>query len=205
VEEPESFPIIPFSQWFPLLLRNFSAKTHNQKHIKSRGCMQTATEAKCKCQHCDQSIAFDSSRVGESIACPGCGMDTLLFIPNSGPLPELPVKSEPQNTRSFRPLIKWSIGIVVVFILLFLWSRFTSEAAGDDMPSAPAAIVGLMLMLCGVTIGTLLYFVPALVAWKNKKRNFAAILVLNLCAGWTFIGWVVALVWACTVDPEAAK
>lgn len=38
-----------------------------------------------------------------------------------------------------------------------------------------------------------------------KKRNAGAIFVLNLLLGWTVIGWIVALVWALTVDsaPQA--
>jgi len=39
-----------------------------------------------------------------------------------------------------------------------------------------------------------LYFLPSIVA--RKKRNWAAIFVLNLFLGWTFLGWVIALVWA---------
>lgn len=43
-----------------------------------------------------------------------------------------------------------------------------------------------------------LYFLPTIVGWN--KRNSGAILTLNLLLGWTFIGWVVALVWAMTHD-----
>ena len=41
--------------------------------------MTTGTIAKCKCQHCEQNIEFETSHAGESVACPNCGMDTLLF------------------------------------------------------------------------------------------------------------------------------
>ena len=40
----------------------------------------------------------------------------------------------------------------------------------------------------------LLYFLPAFLA--RKRSDFTAIFVLNLVAGWTFIGWIIALVWA---------
>ena len=43
-------------------------------------------------------------------------------------------------------------------------------------------------------ISLFLYFLPAFLA--RNKPNFTAIFVLNLLAGWTFIGWIVALVWA---------
>ncbi len=45
-----------------------------------------------------------------------------------------------------------------------------------------------------------LYFAPAVVAYHRQKRNRFAILVLDTCLGWTLVGWVVALVWAFTVD-----
>lgn len=41
-----------------------------------------------------------------------------------------------------------------------------------------------------------LYFLPAFIAWYRKHPNVTAITALNLVAGWTFVGWVVALVWA---------
>jgi len=47
---------------------------------------------------------------------------------------------------------------------------------------------------------TALYFTPTIVAAIRHKRNLVAILVLNLFLGWTFIGWIVALIWALTVD-----
>lgn len=49
-------------------------------------------------------------------------------------------------------------------------------------------------------IGFCLYFLPTAVGWN--KRNSMAILALNLFLGWTFIGWVIALVWALTKDSE---
>ena len=48
----------------------------------------------------------------------------------------------------------------------------------------------------------LLYFVPLVVASVRKHNNRVAIGMLNLCTGWTILGWVIALVWACTNDTE---
>jgi hypothetical protein len=42
------------------------------------------------------------------------------------------------------------------------------------------------------------YFLPSLVA--RKKKDFRSILILNLFLGWTFVGWVIALVWAVKRD-----
>jgi len=48
------------------------------------------------------------------------------------------------------------------------------------------------------------YFLPTIVASRRRHHQGPAILVLNLFLGWTFIGWVVALVWAATEVRERA-
>lgn len=45
-----------------------------------------------------------------------------------------------------------------------------------------------------------IYFLPAIVANSRDHRQTGAIVVLNLLAGWTVVGWVVAIVWASTAD-----
>ena len=44
----------------------------------------------------------------------------------------------------------------------------------------------------------LVYLFPAIVAAGRHHNNADAILVLNLFFGWSFVGWVVALVWSLT-------
>ena len=41
-----------------------------------------------------------------------------------------------------------------------------------------------------------IYFLPFLIALIRNHIDSTAIFVLNLFLGWTFFGWVVALVWA---------
>ena len=45
-----------------------------------------------------------------------------------------------------------------------------------------------------------IYFIPSYIAFKKQKLQTTAIIVLNVFLGWTFLGWVVALVWACMED-----
>jgi T4 superinfection immunity protein/zinc ribbon protein len=49
-------------------------------------------------------------------------------------------------------------------------------------------------------VSLFLYFLPAFLA--RNKPNFTAILLVNLLLGWTFIGWIVALIWALSSDPQ---
>jgi hypothetical protein len=46
----------------------------------------------------------------------------------------------------------------------------------------------------------LTYFLPTIVAINRHHRNRMAIVMLNFLLGWTLIGWVAAMVWACTAD-----
>jgi len=43
-----------------------------------------------------------------------------------------------------------------------------------------------------------IYFVPAIIAYWRGHPSLAGIVVVNLLLGWTFLGWVGALVWAVT-------
>ncbi len=52
-------------------------------------------------------------------------------------------------------------------------------------------------------LGFVFYFLPSIIALARSKRNLLSIFLLNLLLGWTFIGWVVALVWAVKVDVPA--
>jgi hypothetical protein len=38
---------------------------------------------KCPCNNCDVFIEFPAHGLGQSIACPHCGMETVLFKPGS--------------------------------------------------------------------------------------------------------------------------
>lgn len=48
------------------------------------------------------------------------------------------------------------------------------------------------------------YLAPALVARYRGHRQRLAIFVLTMLAGWTLLGWVLAMVWACTGDVDHA-
>jgi len=59
--------------------------------------------------------------------------------------------------------------------------------------------IGVLIV---IVILLAIYFLPAIIALKRDKRNQNAILLLNLFLGWTFIGWVVALVWSAMAEEE---
>jgi hypothetical protein len=63
--------------------------------------------------------------------------------------------------------------------------------------------LGVLGTLVLVGLGVLFLFIPTFVAYHRGHPNAMAIFALNLLLGWTFVGWVVALVWALTVTPGA--
>lgn len=64
------------------------------------------------------------------------------------------------------------------------------------------AAFGLFTLFALVFLGAL-YFVPTIVAATRKHHNTPAVFVLNLLLGWTFIGWVAAMVWSVTATESS--
>ena len=51
----------------------------------------------------------------------------------------------------------------------------------------------------------LLYFVPSIVALAREHTSKAGIIIANICFGWTFVGWVLTLVWAASSFDDPHK
>jgi hypothetical protein len=83
-----------------------------------------------------------------------------------------------------RRRIKWAIWFALIwFVFLAL---VTSSGATQ------------IHVLFFVAFTLAIYFVPTIVACHREHHQRFAIFVLNLVLGWTFLGWVGALIWACT-------
>lgn len=60
-------------------------------------------------------------------------------------------------------------------------------------------IGGLLLIIIGIVCivgGIVLYFLPAIIAYKRGHVNKGIILLIDFLLGWTFLGWAGCLVWA---------
>ena len=53
-----------------------------------------------------------------------------------------------------------------------------------------------LILLMFWALGTVLYFLPTIIALSMRKKQSPAIVLLNIFGGWTGIGWLVALIWA---------
>jgi hypothetical protein len=53
-----------------------------------------------------------------------------------------------------------------------------------------------IILLLGALFSLALYFVPTIIACYRNHARLPAIVALNIFLGWTFVGWIGALVWA---------
>lgn len=157
-------------------------------------------EATCNCQLCSGQITFPLRLAGKMAKCPHCQTETMLFAPPSAEaLRAEQARADREKSQWQKDLwvnvIGWSaICGVAVTILFFLRPSASDVATG--IGSYLSGIAGII----SIIVGLFVYFIPTIIGLR--KRNAAAIFMLNLFLGWTFVGWVVALVWAFTVDSE---
>jgi Superinfection immunity protein len=87
------------------------------------------------------------------------------------------------------------------------WDELSTPVkAGVGLGAAFVAIIFVVkilpLLIAALGLGALLailfipYWIPTIVAFVRKHPSKGAILALNFFFGWTFIGWVLCLVWA---------
>lgn len=91
--------------------------------------------------------------------------------------------------------------IVFMFLPFALTTEAFAQARYND--SGGDGFGSFFMVL--VILSLLLYFIPSIVASKREHPNRGAIYMLNILAGWTFIGWVGALVWAMTGSQQSAQ
>jgi hypothetical protein len=69
----------------------------------------------------------------------------------------------------------------------------------------PAADLALdALTVAGLVVAAVVYLLPAIVAHKRRHPQQLAITVLTVLLGWSVLGWIIAMVWACTATPRVA-
>jgi uncharacterized membrane protein len=51
----------------------------------------------------------------------------------------------------------------------------------------------------------IIYFAPSFIAYSRNHLNRQVIYIINFLAGWTFVGWMVALVWSLMRSSATAK
>ncbi len=49
-------------------------------------------------------------------------------------------------------------------------------------------------------ISLAIYFIPVIIAYVRKHNNILPITLMTIILGWTFFGWLAALLWALNSD-----
>jgi Superinfection immunity protein len=81
-------------------------------------------------------------------------------------------------------------------IFRLIWIKCLWPAKPAMSPHVLPSNVALAVVLLVLT--AILYLFPGIVAVQRDHRHAVAILVFDLFLGWTFLGWVIALIWALT-------
>jgi uncharacterized protein len=78
-----------------------------------------------------------------------------------------------------------------------------AEASSISSPLSNTRIETILMLLILATIA--IYVLPSLVAFGRSHPNRWPILAINIAAGITFFGWLVAMVWACGAIHRVAQ
>jgi DNA-directed RNA polymerase subunit RPC12/RpoP len=117
--------------------------------------MNATTLAKCPCNNCSGNIEFESDYAGQTVPCPHCGLDTVLFlaripllqpvIPPSSPKPEKHsvfyyVFSGVLSLIGTVLIIGFGLLVVGIAVPAFLSARKTAQQNYESASSTNSAI-----------------------------------------------------------------
>ena len=63
--------------------------------------------------------------------------------------------------------------------------------------------LGIIAIVVLTILGIVIYFLPTIIAYKKEHKNKVIILLIDFLLGWTFLGWVGSLIWAC-IDTDGS-
>ena len=104
------------------------------------------------------------------------------------------------NLQALGITIKNSFKLMFLSGVVFLIITLAVSCAPSpwDMPHmwSPFGIpfVGLPFGLIGLGV----YFLPTILAAVRHAKSILGIVLLNVFAEWTFVGWIIALIWSLT-------
>ena len=79
----------------------------------------------------------------------------------------------------------------------------TSLALAQDTTTSGSGVA--VRIVTGILLGTAMYCVPSIIALLRKHPQKGAIIALNILVGWTFVGWIIAFVWALTNQAQPTQ
>ena len=113
----------------------------------------------CPCQACNAHIEFERINEGQTVACPHCGMETLLFVPGG-------IEQEREQSQTVRRTNKkwlWIYflilagSVILVFALVIVCRWAVSRAI--DVSGVAGQMTGLLI---AAAISSAIFFLVAL-------------------------------------------
>jgi len=130
-------------------------------------------------------------------------------------LPNIPVTSAPRDNRTQGVKITRSqvltrtLGLVAAGLYaLFFLGAIAAQIFGDKTSETPGfveVLPGLLFAPLLIVGGLVFYCAPTMVAYVREHQNTVPIMILNLVFGWTLLGWVGSLAWACSSDVKESR
>jgi hypothetical protein len=118
---------------------------------------------KCRCQHCNKNIEFDSDQIevtgsfggqltGQNITCPHCGMDTILFVQQI----EMPAPNQfaPKSSSNFQSCPTCQNQVSVTANSCPKCGHMFKYAGGINLKD-PVHIVGLLICAAIIVLVTI--------------------------------------------------
>jgi hypothetical protein len=163
------------------------------------------------CRHCGVNVEYPKEDGGQMSPCPKCGKNIILIENAKGGVEKTAMReiggSAPSSASSIfyaakpnppsEPIWGRIVIIVIAGWLVVLTIGWLSYGHWHEIGNGIFGI-GIFIVLAAISLA--IYFLPTYIAVKRHHKNILAILVLNLLLGWTFLGWVVSLVWALKND-----
>ena len=102
---------------------------------------------------------------------------------------------------------RWETTRGIAFIAILpsalasIWWAFSTPEWG----AIPVRMVLAVLFSAVGCAAAVFYMLPSAIAGYRGHHNTTAIMALNFLLGWTFLGWLVAIVWALTNDSSSSS
>jgi Superinfection immunity protein len=163
------------------------------------------------CPDCRFTYELEIPKGDHQATCLNCGLEFEVVAEEiAEPIPAEPrpaapvfVESTPdvdsvQPPTGIRRWLNWrsaitAIGLILMPVIPVVILRRKYPDAFASIAESIGSEAGLRLL---ILLWTVLYFLPAVIAFWGKHPHRAGIMILNTFWGWTIIGWFAALIWA---------
>lgn len=192
-------------------VRNVESKSVEEKSTINNN-ENSSTNSTKLCPYCYKEIHIDTKK------CPHCGEWLKSKYSNKSELKDKNMKLCPFCCREVpkdaqkctycgewlvepdigpnMPFRVFSTICAIIFVIVVCTICSSGSVIDDD------ALFGLVF---GVGIMYFIYFLPTIVADSRRHSKTTLIFMINLFFGETFIGWVIAFIWACCEENKQKK